>query len=139
MAYFSERGPCVDIIAPGVDITSLWNNGKTNTISGTSMATPHVAGVVALALAEGHFTSVKEVHDYIKYVSSKDKITGALRKAPNNFLYNNVIDGGFPDKEPKEPSDPEDDPEDPEDPGNGECPFPQCIIDPSCTSCCVDC
>jgi subtilisin family serine protease len=103
LAYFSERGPCVDIIAPGVDITSLWNNGKTNTISGTSMATPHVAGVVALALAEGNFTSVKQVHDYIKLVSSKDKISGALKLAPNNFLYNNVLKGGFPDSEPQEP------------------------------------
>jgi subtilisin family serine protease len=103
LAYFSERGPCVDIIAPGVDITSLWNDGKTNTISGTSMATPHVAGVVALALAEGNFATVKEVHDYIKYVSSKDKIVGSLQKAPNNFLYNNVVKGGFPDTEPKEP------------------------------------
>ena len=43
LAYFSEKGPCVDIIAPGVDIMSTWNNGKTNIISGTSMATPHVS------------------------------------------------------------------------------------------------
>lgn len=93
----------MDIIAPGVDITSLWNNGKTNTISGTSMATPHVAGVVALALAEGNFTSVAQVHDYIKLVSSKNRIAGTLQKAPNNFLYNNVVKGGFPDSEPKEP------------------------------------
>jgi hypothetical protein len=67
------------------------------------MATPHVAGVVALALAEGNFTSVKQVHDYIKLVSSKDKISGALKLAPNNFLYNNVLKGGFPDSEPQEP------------------------------------
>lgn len=103
LAYFSERGPCVDIIAPGVDITSTWNNGKTNTISGTSMATPHVAGVVALALGEKQFATVANVHDYIKYVSTKDKITGALKLAPNNLLFNNVTHGGFPDSEPHMP------------------------------------
>jgi cerevisin len=137
LAYFSEKGKCVDIIAPGVNILSTWNNGKTNSISGTSMATPHVAGVVALALAEGEFKTVKEVHDYIKAVSSKDKITGKLDGAPNNFLYNNVNGGGFPDDEPKEPSTPDEDPEDP--PEDGACPIPQCLFDPACTSCCVDC
>lgn len=48
-AYFSNYGSCLDVFAPGVDITSDWNtsNSATNTISGTSMATPHVAGLVA--------------------------------------------------------------------------------------------
>ncbi|XJO76200.1 hypothetical protein BDV3_006762 [Batrachochytrium dendrobatidis] len=137
LASFSERGKCVDVIAPGVDITSTWNNGKINTISGTSMATPHVVGVVALALAEGSFTQVKAVHDYIKLVASKDRISGDLRGAPNSLLYNNVIDGGFPDDEPKEPE-PQPEPE-PIPPNEGECPIPQCLFDPECTSCCVDC
>ncbi|KAJ3368688.1 serine protease [Kappamyces sp. JEL0680] len=137
LASFSEKGKCVDIIAPGVDIISTWNNGKTNIISGTSMATPHVCGVVALALAEGEFETVKQVHDYLKELASKDKVNGKLNGAPNSLLYNKVFGGGFPDDEPKEPEPQPDEPDEP--PSDGECPIPQCLFDENCTSCCVDC
>ncbi|KAG8862602.1 serine protease [Tulasnella sp. 330] len=52
-AYFSNTGPCVDVFAPGLNILSTWNSGNTstNTISGTSMASPHVAGLLAYLLS----------------------------------------------------------------------------------------
>ena len=52
-ASFSNYGPCVDFLAPGVNITPAWHtsDNATNTISGTSMATPHVTGAVAQYLS----------------------------------------------------------------------------------------
>ncbi|WP_457636834.1 S8 family serine peptidase [Oceanithermus sp.] len=49
--YWSNYGEDVDIAAPGVDILSTWNDGTYNTISGTSMATPHVTGAAAVVLS----------------------------------------------------------------------------------------
>lgn len=52
-AYFSNTGPCVDIFAPGLNILSTWanSNRSINTISGTSMATPHIVGLMAYLLS----------------------------------------------------------------------------------------
>jgi thermitase len=50
-ASFSNANPDVEVAAPGVDITSTWNDGGYNTISGTSMATPHASGVAAVIRA----------------------------------------------------------------------------------------
>ena len=60
---WSNYGSVVDIAAPGVDIYSTWRSSSYNTISGTSMATPHVAGAAALYIKSNPLSSWNQVRD----------------------------------------------------------------------------
>jgi len=76
LCYFSNWGSCMDIIAPGYSITSTWNASiySTNTISGTSMSSPHVAGVIAKILSENNLQSVDEVKKKLMDFALDNKI-----------------------------------------------------------------
>jgi subtilisin family serine protease len=85
-ASFSNYGACVDFFAPGVGITSSWMTSATatNTISGTSMATPHVAGVAALYLQGNPASTAQQVRDALFAATTKGVVTSS--KTTNNHL-----------------------------------------------------
>jgi serine protease len=98
---FSNYGTCLDIYAPGSSITSTWStsNTSTNTISGTSMASPHVAGVAALYLDDNPNASPSQVQAAISSAAIPNKVTDAKTGSPN-ILLNNFSGGGTPDPDP---------------------------------------
>lgn len=80
-AFYSNYGPIVDIFAPGSNVTSAWNDGGIKTISGTSMATPAVAGMVAYFLnILGPKTSPETMSGYITMQASLLKLSN-IRKS----------------------------------------------------------
>ncbi len=89
-ASWSNYGNCVDWFAPGVSIKSAWkgSNTATNTISGTSMATPHTAGVAALYLQGKPLASAQEVRDALYALTTKDKVTSA-KSVNDHLLFSN--------------------------------------------------
>lgn len=98
---FSNYGTCVDLFAPGSSITSAWytNDTATNTISGTSMASPHVAGAAALYLAGDPLASPSTVHAAIVTNANVNKLSSVGAGSPNRLLYS-VFGGGPIDTPP---------------------------------------
>ncbi|GGU28749.1 alkaline serine protease [Nocardioides albus] len=86
---FSNIGSCLDLFAPGSSITSAWHtsNTATNTISGTSMATPHVAGVAALYLQANPSASASSVASAIVSNATTGVVTSPGTGSPNRLLY----------------------------------------------------
>jgi len=95
-AYFSNWGTCLDVFAPGVDITSAWytSDSATNTISGTSMATPHVAGVIALYLQTRPAASPEEIAAALVGNAWADRVTDPGAGSPNRLLTSVFVQEG---------------------------------------------
>jgi subtilisin family serine protease len=88
-ASWANYGTCVDWFAPGVSITSSWNSSDlaTNTISGTSMATPHTTGVAALYLESNPSASPQQVRDALYNNATPGVVSSAGNGTPNRLLF----------------------------------------------------
>jgi subtilisin family serine protease len=97
-ASFSNFGSCLDIFAPGVSIRSAWHTGDTATatIQGTSMASPHVAGVAALFLQNNRTATPTQVASALAGNATTGVVTSAGTGSPNRLLFSGFIGGGTP-------------------------------------------
>jgi serine protease len=86
---FSNYGACLDLFAPGSSITSAWytSTSATNTISGTSMASPHVAGAAALYLGRYPSSSPATLRSWLTNNATTGRVTNAMTGSPNRLLY----------------------------------------------------
>ena len=87
-AYYSNFGTCLDIFAPGSAIASSWigSDIATNSISGTSMASPHVAGAAALLLEQYPLYSAQQIRDLMLSMSSAGKVLSPGTGSSNALL-----------------------------------------------------
>jgi len=86
-ASFSNTGECVAVFAPGVDITSARRSGGSTTMSGTSMASPHVAGTAALCAVRNPGQDPAAIKRCILENASVDKLGGIGSGSPNRLVY----------------------------------------------------
>jgi subtilisin family serine protease len=105
-AFFSNHGPCVDLYAPGVDITSAWNTTPTATatISGTSMASPHVAGAAAVLLSRQPGLTPAQVGDRLVADATVGVVSGVAAETPNRLLFVDQYASTVPPPPPPPPA-----------------------------------
>ncbi len=99
MASFTNVGPCVNIYAPGQDIESLTPQGGITTMNGTSMASPHVAGAVALYLATTPSATPAEGKQYIDALGTTDVVKRFGSITGDKLLF---VEEGAPNEEEQE-------------------------------------
>ena len=105
-ASYSNYGTCLDLFAPGSSITAAWSTSDTatNTISGTSMATPHVAGVAALYLQNNPTATPATVRDVIVNSATTGSVTNPGSGSANRLLYSNLGETTPPPPPPPPPA-----------------------------------
>lgn len=98
-ASFSNIGTCVDLFAPGVNVLSDWNasDSATANLSGTSMATPHVAGVAALYLEQHIAATPAQVASEIVGCATANAVSNPGTGSPNRLLYSGFVPAVSPD------------------------------------------
>jgi subtilisin family serine protease len=107
-ASFSNYGTCVDVFAPGVSITSAYYTSDTATATwnGTSMASPHVAGVAAIYLGANPNATPAQVAAAIDGGATSGIVTSPGAGSPNKLLYSLILGGTPPpDPDPITPTD----------------------------------
>jgi len=94
MASFSNWGKCLRLFAPGVDVISAKPGGGSQSMSGTSMASPHVTGVAALYLADKEYDNIPDLHKDLVDRSTKDAVKKLRNPATtvNLFAFSHLYD-----------------------------------------------
>merc|ERR1719166_390977 len=129
---FSNYGRCVDIWAPGSSVLSAGHtsNSATTTLSGTSMACPHVSGGAALILGEDSSKNPSKVISDLLNDSTRNAISGLQSGDTNALLYVGASGAPTPTQSPPSPS-----PTPPSPPSTGGCVQQRdCAVNPWCTS-----
>jgi aqualysin 1 len=96
-AGFSNFGTCVDLFGPGVSINSAWytSDQATASLSGTSMASPHVAGVAALYLEQNPSATPAQVAKLLTDSATVDKVGSPGAGTPNRLLYEGFLNAAL--------------------------------------------
>ncbi len=96
-ASFSNWGSCVDVFAPGNQILSAWptDDASTRVLSGTSMASPHVAGVAALFLERNASATPAAVTSALVDNSTTGKVGNPGKCSPNRLMFSGFLDPTF--------------------------------------------
>jgi subtilisin family serine protease len=92
-ASYSNWGACVDLYAPGTGVTSAWYTSPSafQTLSGTSMASPHVAGVAALYKAKHGEASQSAINTWLRNNATQDRITNNFDHTPNVLVFKGTL------------------------------------------------